>query len=501
MDFVLYVDPNYPCGKIELRGEMRKDSFDKLGMKDALWLSMIAMLLSVLMVNVGQSPVTNTKLYLDPPRVPGPGQTGLPGEEYNMTVNIENVDDLWAASFTIQYPPYVSIIVLSEGEEGPFLSEEDTWPTFFTYSIDAFQGTADVAILRLPIPGHDRVGASGDGVLMTFKLTVIEAGEGPITIENSVLLNSEGDPIPHQTRGSYYYGPKAVLVRVEILPSRRVKAGVQNITFWAKVRSESPVPLWVRVRFDIERIADGRRIVLYTGQTYFGGGLGEPLPHEYVYVDEFDEWHYEWDGDPENLFGESDGNYIESDTNGAWACMYSFEDIEEGGMPIADIFLEGYTQYPNGATENVDIDIYDVSPGQGYPFAWWGSLYGTSSWDWHSPRWTTDSVLDSSPWLADKAALNDVWVLVHNYYGSSPDIMRVDSMRLRVEYSTIMPTDPPEYPLPPDEEIDLFAYWVTKTEHIGSYQLTATVEYTYNHLRWNSWGSPQKTKSFWIVDP
>jgi hypothetical protein len=469
-----------------------------------VWLSLIAVLLGSMTINVGVS-AAKTKLYLDPATIPGPGQDGSVGESYVIGVYVDQVTDLWGVGFKIQYAPYVSVLTISEIYEGPFLATG--WdpfpnpPTDFSYSVDLFQGFVYVAIVRLPNPDPEtpRMGASGSGLLATFKLTVIEAGECPIELTESYLLDSNGFPISHRAISGYYEGPSASLTRTLMLPGKSVHVG-ETMTFNAKVKNDGLIPLNIKVRYDISRLDDGRKIVLRSGQTYYGGGLGEPLPFEYVYVDEFvDELYYEWDGAPENLYGEPDGEYIWSDTPDAWASLFSFEDIALGGMPIADIFLEGYTQYPGGATEAMDIDTYDVSPNQGYPFAWWGSLYGSSSWGWVSPRWTSDSVLTTSPWLADKATLNDVWIMLYKYAGGSA-IMRVDSLRLRIEYSTIVPVDAPYFTVMPGDQLDIDPVtWTAELDHVGSYVVSVSIEYTSEGLKWNSWGSAAKTYKFTIL--
>jgi len=459
-----------------------------------LWISLITMLLAAMPVCVVATPVTRTKLYIDPSRVPGPGQTGSPGDEFNISVEIRHVEDLCACSVTVKIAPFASVLVASAFAEGDFTSEGGTWPTAFYASPNIFEGTVTFVIMRLGPPGSP--GVSGSGTLVTFKLTVVEAGDSRIDIVDSILLNCDGEPISHQTRNSYYYGATATLVRVEVLPSRHVKAG-ETITFKAKVRNDSPIPLYVRVRFDISRAEDGRRIVLYTGQTYLGGGLSEPRPFEYLYVNEFSEWYYEWHNPPEYLFGEPDDLYIWSDTNGQWAAFYSFEDIALAGREIADITLEGYTQYPNGPDEGIDIDVYGFS--SVHSFAWLGSLWGTASWGWHGVRWTSDSVLDVMPELKNESELNGLQILLYNYHGDVFNVMRLDSSRLKVEFLTIVPEDPPSYLLGPHEEADLEAYWVSKPDHIGSYQLTATVEYTATGDHWIQ--GNQKTLFFWIVDP
>lgn len=460
--------------------------------KNILWLSLIAMLLSVMMVSIGPTTAASVAtMSLDPDRLPDKG-LGHPGDQYTLSVNIDNVENLWAVQFTIKFAPYVSVLVASEIYEADFMSEGGAHATYFTYTTDAFEGTFTVVIMRWGPP--PRIGVSGSGTLATFKLTVVEAGECPIDIIESILLDPEGNYIPHTTSGSYYYGATARLIRANLPDGRKITAG-QTFPIQAKVKNDGDVPLYVRVRFDISR-EDGRKIVIRPGQTYVGGGLGEPRPFEYLYLDEFNEWYYEWNNPATNALGEPDGDYIEGDANAQWASLYSFEDIALAGREIAEITVEGYTQYPNGATENADIDVYDVTGG----FAWWGSLYGTPSWDWHGVRWTSDSVLTTCPYLADETALNDVQILLYNYYGDAPDVERVDSVRLKVEFAGIVPVNAPIYTVLPGEELELDPVtWISAPDHIGSYDLTATIEYTSNNFKWNSWGAVQKTAFFWIV--
>jgi hypothetical protein len=275
---------------------------------------------------------------------------------------------------------------------------------------------------------------------------------------------------------------------------RKVKAGT-TFPIAAKVKNDGDIPLNMRVRFDITRLEDSRTIRVYTGQSYTGGGLGEPRPYEYLYVDEFNEVYQEWTGAASDVFGEPDGNYIEAQDHALWSLEYSFEDISLGGREIADIFLEGYTQYPNGPSEAADIDVYRV-----WAFEWWGSLYGSFDWGWSPVRWTSDSVLTSSPDLADETALNDVAVLVYSYHATTTDVMRLDSMRLKVEFASIVPVVVPSYEIGPGMEVELDPVtWLSAEDHIGTYELTATIEYQSEGFKWNSWGSTQKSMHFWIV--
>jgi hypothetical protein len=456
--------------------------------KNILLLSLMAMMLTVMMVGINPTTAAPaTMLSISPDKI-----SGHAGDLFDMSVEISDAANLWAVQFTVKVAPYVSVLTASNIFEGDFMNAGGHL-TYFTYTTDAFEGTFTVVIFRMgPAP---RIGASGDGTLATFKLFVVESGESPIELMDTILLDPEGNALPHKTSDAFYSGPTGRLIRTNMPDGRKVRAGT-TFPIAAKVVNDGDIPLNMRVRFDITRLEDSRTIRIYTGQTYTGGGLGEPRPFEYLYVDEFNEWYYEWAGDPTNLFGEPDGSYIQGNNNAEWASLYSFEDISLGGKEIADITLEGYTQYPNGATDAVDIDVYDVSGG----FAWWGSLYGSPTWGWSGVRWTSDTVLQTSPWLSDETTLNDVQVLVYNYHGDAPDVCRMDSMRLKVEFAAITPVNPDDYEVDPYTEMELPPVtWISADDHIGTYELTATIEYQSEGFKWNSWGAAQKTLFFWIV--
>ncbi len=466
--------------------------------KNILLMSVIAMLLSVMMVNVGTAPVPSaTKLYADPNRLPEQaGTLGHVGDEYYVSIKIDAVEDLYAVGFTIKFAPYVRTLVASNVVEGDFLSQGG-YNTAMSYKISAFAGTLKVGITRLGTV----TGASGSGTLMTFKLTCIEAGDSPIDIVDDYLVDSNLSPIDHNTWSSSYHGCTANLIRSNMPDGRRPQVG-ETFTFNTKVVNKGDVPLCVRGRYDIERLEDGRRITLYAGQTYVGGGLGEPRPFTYLYLDEFNEWYYEWKNPATNALGTPDGEYIEGDANAQWASLYSFEDIDLAGRTIADITIEGYSQYPNGASEGLDIDLYGFSSVQG--FAWLGSNYGTAAWGWHGVRWTSDSVFTIMPELGDETELNNMELLIYNYYGDAPDVMRVDSMRLKVEFSGIVPVEAPVFCLGPyPTELDLDPVtWVADSEHVGTYIVSVTVEYSelYDDLgfHWKNMGEKVRTFSFEI---
>jgi hypothetical protein len=482
--------------RVAIRYEVKRVKGNKI-----LWIALITVLFSSLLTSAGLvSAAPQAKIFLDPARIPDKGE-GAPGDEYDMALKIDNVVNAWAVQIKVSYRPYVSVLVASNFWEGDFMSEDGTWPTAFYATTNAFEGTVTFVIFRLGSYGSP--GASGSGTLATFKLKVVEAGEGPIDIVETILIappEYPGDvnPIPHTTDGSYYHGPYARLLRVNMPDGRKVTAG-DTFSISTKVKNEGEIPLNVTVAVRVQRAEDGRTNLLHPGQTYVGGGLGEPRPFEYLYLDEFNEWYYEWVGDATNALGTPDGSYIEGDTNAQWASLYGFEDIALAGRSVAEITCEVYSQYPNGATDNVDIDMYGFSSVQG--FAWLGSGYGGSAWGWHGMRWIGDSVFTVMPELASEAEINGLELLIYNYHGDAPDVARVDSVRLKVEFSGIVPVAYLTWELAPGEERVLpDIVWQSDADHIGSYSVTANVEYSSEFFKWNSWGSVEKDLFFWIVE-
>lgn len=175
-----------------------------------------------------------------------------------------------------------------------------------------------------------------------------------------------------------------------------------------------------------------------------------PPPDEELYLNEFN-GVCEWNGPPENVLGPPDGLYIEGDTHGQRAFFYGFENIDLAGREIAHIYLEGYTRFPNGANEGVDIDVYGRS--EAHPVIWLGGLWGTSSWDWHGVRWVSNDVLEHMPELAGQTELNNLQIYIYNWYGDAPDVVQLDSVKLKVCMHAV----------PPVEDTDAYIEYVNET--------------------------------------
>ena len=470
--------------------------------KNILWISLIAtLLMPMLIANFAAAKVGNAKLYIDPVRIPvDPSALGHIGDTFQMAIKVENVEDLWSIAFIINYAPYGRPLITGAPNEGSFMIGEDNYDTSFTYKIDVLNGLLKIGIVRLP---RDRdkpwiplpvVGASGDGTLATFEFTVNAVGDSDIEIINDLLLDSNMNPILHQTRDSRYNGATVNLVRAQVLPGRHVHVG-ETASFTSKITNNGDVPINATVRFDLTRVEDGKVLTIYAGQRYLKGWKGEP-PVDYLYVNEYSEWlEWDWTNPGSSLFGEPDGDYAESIVDAAMSSLYGFEDITLGPNDvIGRVVLEGYTQYPNGATEDVDIDCYSSS------FDWYGSLYGTPDWGWHAPRWIGADMNEVIPAVLTEEGLNAVDLLLYNFLGNADNPMRVDSVRLRVEYASVDPVNPPVFLINPGETLELDPVtWMLTEDAIGTYTMSATCEFSYYNSMWTE-GAKVRTYTWWVTD-
>jgi len=476
--------------------------------KNILLLSLIAMLLSVMMANVGFSvpPTPVPEISMDPTgRIPGPGALGQPGDIYPFAIYISDVVDLWACQFTIKYAPFVAVLSAQDFVAGPFLSEgvEDLdWA--MNVVTNAFEGTITFIIMRLPqmvFPPPPRVGVSGSGLLATFNFLVVEAGESPFEFGDSILLDSNVNEMEHtHGPGGYYYGTTGRLIMVNLPDGRKVKAGdVFRIS--GKVKNEGEIPLYIQVRYEIHRFDDGRNIEMRAGQTYGGGGLGEPLPFVYLYVDGWSELG-EWNNEGNSMVGEPDGNYMWADSAYAFSGLYTFEDLTLAGREVQNVDFFGYTSQPDGSTA-WDFDPYVFPWG-----AWCDSMGGTPGWAWTGGRYYSGGPYDMPEYylgstIHQEESINMAEVGIENYCPSGPKQL-IDAMRMKVEFASITPVVYEIYTVMPGVELELGDItWPSTEEQIGTYELTATIEYSGIEIpvfrHYNSMGSTQKTLSFEIV--
>lgn len=493
--------------------------------KNILWIPLIAMLFGAMMVGVGSAPkieVAPAKLYIDPSRWPAAGTLGHPGDVFTIAVKVDKVEDLWSAGFTIKFAPYSAILMASEVTEGDFLKQGGYY-TFFAKTINAFKGTVKIGMTRLFTPGLPNVGASGTGTLATMKFTVLEAGESPLEIVEEALIDSSGNPIGYEIWNSFYYGATANLIRMELASGRRVKV-CETQYFKSKAINKGDVPLIVRTRFDIERLEDGRRLKMYSGQRYLRGWFGE-APIEYLYVNGFTGhygagWGWEYVGESPYLNAVGDGNYIYCDIPEdtyigdlelpgyyPYTGRYDFEDFALGPDDVIEnIWLEMYTYaqfHDKGGGRHLDFDTYMRKADQSAPSYWVGSGWGMMDWGWHGLLHETDPVSALIPGITTQSGLNAARVRfilywVEDDYGAG--WAAIDAMRLRVEFAAVDPVDPPEWeigPYPAELELDPMIM-KARSDLVGTYVVTATLEYTLAGWSWIQ-GDKTQTRTWEIV--
>ena len=465
--------------------------------KTIVFVALLAMLFSAMMPTLSFG--ATTAVYMTPaaihnedmhlgytvPWKPGdPPPTG-----FSADIMVQDVEDLYAWALTIDYASYSVILAFSSAVEGDFLLGEGI-ETDFNYKVNSFAGDVDLGNARLgQVPG-----VSGSGMLCTVSWVVVEGGDSPLDLVDVELYDSNGDPIGCTVTSGWYYGPYVEMDFASWDYSGRGDRPwvhwKDNVWFDTTVTNFGEVPLYARVKYDILR-TDGRMTTIWAGQNH----VSEARATEYLYVNEYYEF-VEWDtwtGDRTNVVGTPDGSYVESGNDGALTSSYCFEDVTLGpGDAISRIVLEGYCQYPNGPTEGADIDVYTIAP---TVFDWLGSLYGGYDWAWVTPRWIDADVTDVYPEMKgnDASVLNSLEVALYNYYGDAPDIIRVDALRLRVEFALNFPLEVPVFEVPPGETLALdTAYWSLMKIDKGFYtSIHVTCYFSYYY--------PNSLILYWII--
>jgi hypothetical protein len=305
------------------------------------------------------------------------------------------------------------------------------------------------------------------------------------------LYDSDGDLMSCHEHDGRYYGPEVEFRAIEFNPGRTVKLGnTDSLTISTTIQNTAQVPLKARVKYDI--IGDDTWYTFYGGQTF----ISQVRAPAYLYIDGYSEFlEWDWTNPGASVIGMPDGNYAESIVNAAMSSSYSFEDITLGpGDVIGNVVLEGYTQYPNGPTDAVDIDVYTTSP---TVFDWLGSLYGGTDWGWVGTRWIGATVSDVLPQLkgTDPGPLNSMEVLLYNYEGNAANPMRVDALRLRVEFAQFNPIFPEVYELAPGETLTAHGIWSLLPVNEGRYMGRAIVEFS---LDGATWVPASKVKDFFL---
>ena len=446
--------------------------------KNILWLALIAIFFNAMLVTVATGQL-NCKIYVDPLEI---HNEDMLTTTFSIDINVQNAEDLYSYAFKVNYAPYVSLLAVSTVTEGDFLKEEGI-STDFVYKIDPFHGWVAIGNARLgQVPG-----ASGDGTLATIVFTVLEAGESPLDLDKVEMYDSAKQLIACEVVSGYYYGPAVEFRDISFDPGRSVNLKTfDTVTIKTTMQNTGEVPLDVKVRYDI--LGEGLWNTFYCGQS-FVTTVREPV---YLYVNEYSEfWDWDWDkygASPWLDAADYPDNYIESSIYDASLGTFGFEDLTlEPGDVIGRVVLEGYTQYPGGSDEDMDMDMLALlwDP---FHFAWAGSLYGSADWGWHTPRWIGADLSQVFPELLGSDATNLNNLLAFATYwtadGLSHGPMRLDALRLRVEFAQYNPLYPEIYTLQPGETLEVEGSWMLTGDDKGRYLCRATIEFTYNDYSW-----------------
>jgi hypothetical protein len=448
--------------------------------KNIVWLSLIAILFSAMTISVSAPPVGgrifvdymgSNRIYNEDLSIPIDG-------DFTIDINVENAKDLYAFGFTLGFAPYGRTLIVVGVTDGGFLDGEGIL-TDFNVKTDIFHGRVLVGNTRLgSVPG-----VSGSGTLASITFRVTDAGSSELNLEDVQLFDSTGALLGAVATHGEYFGPEVKFSDIDFDPGRVVNLNSEaTLGIETTVENTAEVPLMVRVKYDFPGDPWRR---FYGGQTF----RTVAPPPEYLYVNEFIPWLMMWNtyGADPWLDAPDDGNYVEMGPDGTLAGVWGFDDIDLAGRLINRVVLEGYTNAPYD--EAIDFDIYSA-----FDFSWLGSLYGVGEPAWVGVRWTADAVSDVCPWTLEQDGLNGFMVLGYSYHGiGSGEIL--DCLRLRVEFASVAPVQPPVYELGPGESMTIASTWIVTMDDLGRHVGEATVEFSYSG---NSWIPASKVKDFFV---
>jgi hypothetical protein len=285
--------------------------------KNILWLTLIAILLCVTVADLGyaQTPAT---ISLDPIYVTG----YLPGDLFSVNLMITGAENVYAWGAELKFAPYVNLLAVNSMAEGSFLQAGGE--TYFASYVDAFKGLVKIGATL--VGGGSGVG--GDGFLATITFQVIEAGECPLTLFNTELLDPDLFSLDHTVatfyvddRGpytGYYYGATSLFVMGKV-DTRVIRLSKQSYqTFNSKAYNNATVPLYTRVNYYMTRLEDGMVRNLWTDPAQMDVGIDG-------YGGEKPGWTTV--GKSPYLTGVGDGSYVETILNYSTIGDFTFSNI------------------------------------------------------------------------------------------------------------------------------------------------------------------------------
>lgn len=231
--------------------------------KNLEWLILTSMLIaSFSMINIVTAPETLATVYVDPPEA-----SANPGETFVISVNIQDVVDLYSYDVRIKWPR--NLLQCLGVTEGPFMEGQPS--KIFLPKI--YPDYIIVALATLgAVPG-----VSGSGTLFTVNFMVLDAGKCTLDIYDSTLLDHGLGSINHVAEDGYFYtAAEANLVKKSAWPEHHhydvSKDEDSNQSLYGKVKNLGPINLKVYVEFDLVRddgkvdIAQTAEIVVLPGE-------------------------------------------------------------------------------------------------------------------------------------------------------------------------------------------------------------------------------------------
>jgi hypothetical protein len=380
-----------------------------------LLIPLILSLLAIAIPDLSYSVVGNTKFYLSPETV-----SGWPGDRFDVDVMISDAEGVWALEFTLDFAPFMSVLVPINVVEGPFLAAGGTtWPV---KKVDNFQGTVEFGntLLNVPTPATP---VSGNGILATITFEVLEAGDSPLALVNTGLLNEELEALPHNAfSGAYtgYAGP-VNLVRTQLL-DRRIPVGGTQI-FHTKVTNEGEVPIYAKAIYKMTK-PDGTSILLSSEKK------------TWLAVDGLDATYMDWDvyGTSPYLDDGFDGSYITTGSMSNWHApppstdyegetigLFSFEDITpEPGKVITNVYIDFKPDF--ALCDFLRFHLYDGATYIGWFDGWWVDFFPESDYVGELYYDGTGYVITS--YVNTYAGINNLKVALE--YRNSPDFVYYD---------------------------------------------------------------------------
>lgn len=186
-------------------------------------------------------------IYVDPAT-----NSANPPGSFTVTVNIIDAVDLFSYETKLGYDP--NILSVTSIVEGPFIQDQTTSPLGTLWA--TIQGSNYVYATCVTMGAYP--GVSGSGVLFTVTFSVIDAGASNLDLYDSILLDSTGTPMTHESAdGTFATTAYANLLRRSAWPEHHHFVASKDEdaaqTLNAKAKNLGPIDLYIRATFDIMR--------------------------------------------------------------------------------------------------------------------------------------------------------------------------------------------------------------------------------------------------------